>query len=138
MLRYLSSKAGLCSVKFSSDCGRPASTMATLSPASERRFAAQPPEAPEPTTKTSNFVGESGVGIWWSGRDRRGSGAVFYEMDANKRSESRQRKKMNFTRAKVLLDACSEWYHRRRNSKAEVLTAGRLGRSSAAPVHDRA
>src|SRR5580692_611221 len=63
MARYLSSKAGLCSVKFSSDCGRPASTMATLRPASERRFAAQPPEAPEPTTKTSKFVGESGVGI---------------------------------------------------------------------------
>jgi hypothetical protein len=37
--------------------------MATLRPASERRFAAQPPDAPEPTTKTSKFVTESGVGI---------------------------------------------------------------------------
>jgi hypothetical protein len=37
--------------------------MATLSPASDRRLAAQPPEAPEPTTRTSKFVGESGVGI---------------------------------------------------------------------------
>jgi len=37
--------------------------MATLRPASERRFAAQPPEAPEPTTRTSKSVAESGVGI---------------------------------------------------------------------------
>src|SRR5579863_10506225 len=118
MARYLSSKAGLCSVKFSSDCGRPASTMATLSPASERRFAAQPPEAPEPTTKTSKFVGESGVGICAVVAIVKDRDAGFDEMDANKRSESRQRKKMNFMRAKVLLDACSEWYHRRRNSKA--------------------
>jgi hypothetical protein len=49
------------------------------------------------------------------GRDRRGSDAVFYGMNANKRGGSRQRKKTNFARAKVLLDACSEWYHRRRN-----------------------
>src|SRR5579863_9664144 len=112
--------------------------MATLSPASERRFAAQPPEAPEPTTKTSKFVGESGVGICAVVAIVKDRDAGFYEMDANKRSESRQRKKMNFMRAKVLLDACSEWYHRRRNSKAEVLTPGRLARSSAAPVHDRA
>lgn len=63
MARYFSSKAGLCSVKLASDCGRPASTMATLSPASERRFAAQPPDAPEPTTRTSKFVAESGMGI---------------------------------------------------------------------------
>src|SRR5580693_3886578 len=53
MLRYFRSKAGLCSEKLSSDWGRPASTMATLRPASERRLAAQPPEAPEPTTSTS-------------------------------------------------------------------------------------
>jgi hypothetical protein len=33
--------------------GRPASTRATLTPASHKRFAAQPPEAPEPTTMTS-------------------------------------------------------------------------------------
>src|SRR5437763_4160169 len=51
--RYLSSKAGVCSVKFLSDCGRPASTMATFRPASESRFAAHPPEAPQPTTSTS-------------------------------------------------------------------------------------
>src|SRR6201996_8072083 len=68
MLRYFSSKAGLCSLKLASDCGRPASTMATLRPASERRFAAQPPEAPEPTTRTSKFVGESGVGICGAAR----------------------------------------------------------------------
>src|ERR1700733_12823819 len=113
MARYLSAKGGLCSVKFSSDCGRPASTMATLRPASERRFAAQPPEAPEPTTKTSKFVGESGVGIC-GGRDRRGSDAGLYEVDANKRGGSRQRKKTDFERAKVLLDGRGEWYHRRR------------------------
>src|SRR4029077_9634433 len=53
MLRYCNSKAGLCSEKLLSDWGRPASTIATLRPASERRLAAQPPEAPEPTTSTS-------------------------------------------------------------------------------------
>ena len=52
-LRYLSSNAGLCSVKFLSDCGRPASRSATFRPASARRLQAQPPEAPEPTTMTS-------------------------------------------------------------------------------------
>src|SRR5215813_5174332 len=114
MLRYLSSKAGLCSVKFSSDWGRPASTMATLRPASERRFAAQPPEAPEPTTRTSKCVAESGVGICESERDRRGSDAGFYGMNASKRGECRQRKKMDFESAKVLLDGRGEWYHRRR------------------------
>src|SRR5215472_10444668 len=53
MLRYFSSKEGLCSEKFLSDCGRPASRSATFSPASARRLHAQPPEAPEPTTITS-------------------------------------------------------------------------------------
>src|SRR5881396_3161033 len=53
--RYFSSNTGLCSVKFWSDCGRPASTSATFRPASESLFAAQPPEAPEPTTITSKL-----------------------------------------------------------------------------------
>jgi hypothetical protein len=109
MARYFSSKAGLCSVKFSSDCGRPASTIATLRPASERRFAAQPPEAPEPTTRTSKFVAESGVGILRSGAIVEDRDAGFYGMDATKRGGSRQRKEMNFERAKVLLDGGSEW-----------------------------
>src|SRR5579862_8078287 len=109
MARYLSSKTGLCSVKFSSDCGRPASTMATWSPASERRFAAQPPEAPEPTTSTSKFVGESGVGICSEVAIERGSDAGIYKMHANKRGGCRQRKKTNFAGAKVLLDVSSEW-----------------------------
>src|SRR5579871_516044 len=108
MLRYLSSKAGLCSVKFSSDWGRPASRMATLSPASERRFAAQPPEAPEPTTRTSKFVGESGVGICAGGAIVGDRDAGFYGMNANKRGGRRQRKKTNFERAKVLLDVSGE------------------------------
>src|SRR5580698_6673641 len=54
-LRYLSSNVGLCSEKFLSDCGRPASRRATFSPDSARRLHAQPPEAPEPTTMTSYF-----------------------------------------------------------------------------------
>src|SRR5713101_5846376 len=52
-LRYLSSNAGLCSEKFVSDWGRPASSKATFRPASARRLQTQPPEAPEPTTMTS-------------------------------------------------------------------------------------
>ncbi len=44
-----------------------------------------------------------------SDRDRRGSDAVFYKMDASKRGRRRQRKKLNFRRVKVLLDAGSEW-----------------------------
>src|SRR6185503_7187372 len=52
-LRYGAMKSALCSVKLASDCGRPASTSATLTPASDRRLAAHPPEAPEPTTSTS-------------------------------------------------------------------------------------
>src|SRR5258706_5022213 len=55
MLRYFKEKEGLCSEKFLSDCGRPASRKATFRPASERRLHAQPPEAPEPTTMASNF-----------------------------------------------------------------------------------
>ena len=47
-------------------------------------------------------------------RDQRGSDAVFYERDASKRGWWRQREKVGFRRAKVLLDGCSEWYHRRR------------------------
>src|ERR1700744_5075949 len=114
MLRYFSSKAGLCSLKLASDWGLPASTMATFRPASERRFAAQPPEAPEPTTKTSKFVGVSGVGICESGAIVEDRDAVFYEEDANKRGDGRQRKKMDLRSAKVLLDVGGEWYHRRR------------------------
>src|SRR5215475_6669491 len=53
--RYFKSNSGLCSVKFLSDCGRPASSSATFNPASARRLQAQPPDAPEPTTITSNF-----------------------------------------------------------------------------------
>src|ERR1700733_8714427 len=106
MLRYFRSKAGLCSLKFPSDWGRPASTMATLRPASERRFAAQPPDAPEPTTRTSKFVGESGVGIFAGGAIVGDRDAGFYEEDASKRGWLRQRKKMDFWRAKILLDGC--------------------------------
>src|SRR5215813_3123571 len=51
--RYFNSNSGLCSVKLASDCGLPASSSATLSPASARRLEAHPPEAPEPTTITS-------------------------------------------------------------------------------------
>src|SRR5258708_4176175 len=40
----------------SSDCGPPASSSATFRPASASRLHAQPPEAPEPTTITSNDV----------------------------------------------------------------------------------
>src|SRR6476661_176004 len=54
-LRYFNSKAGVCSLKFALDCGRPASRSATFSPDSARRLHAQPPEAPEPTTITSYF-----------------------------------------------------------------------------------
>src|SRR5690348_6018137 len=54
-LRYFSAKAGVCSLKFALDCGRPASRRATFSPDSARRLHAQPPEAPEPTTITSYF-----------------------------------------------------------------------------------
>src|ERR1700693_3651027 len=54
-LRYFRSKAGVCSLKFALDCGRPASRRATFSPDSARRLHAQPPEAPEPTTITSYF-----------------------------------------------------------------------------------
>ena len=39
---------------------------------------------------------------------------------------------MDCWRAKILLDACSEWYHRRR----KLLGAGRLGAASAAAVHE--
>src|SRR6516225_1855476 len=53
ILRYFNSNGGLCSVKFWSDCGLPASSSATFNPASARRLHAQPPEAPEPTTITS-------------------------------------------------------------------------------------
>ena len=70
------------------------------------------------------------------GRDRRGSDASFYGMDASKRGGGRQRKKTDFASVKVLLDGCGEWYHRRRISNAEVLRAGRLERSNAAPVHE--
>src|SRR5215475_8871970 len=52
--RYFKSNSGLCSLKFLSDCGRPASSNATFNPASANRLHAQPPEAPEPTTMTSN------------------------------------------------------------------------------------
>jgi hypothetical protein len=65
-------------------------------------------------------------------RDRQGSDAGFYGMDASNWEESRQRKKMDFRGVKILLDVRGEWYHRRRN----LLWAGRLGRSSAAPVHE--
>src|SRR2546430_6603594 len=62
-LRYFSSKAGVCSLKFALDCGRPASRRATFSPDSARRLHAQPPEAPEPTTTTSYFcVADSAKG----------------------------------------------------------------------------
>src|SRR6516162_7173697 len=44
----------MCSVKFLSDCRWPASIRATLIPDSASRLHAQPPEAPEPTTSTSN------------------------------------------------------------------------------------
>src|SRR6516165_13646 len=44
----------MCSAKFLSDCRRPASIRATLIPDSASRLHAQPPEAPEPTTSTSN------------------------------------------------------------------------------------
>src|SRR6476660_1231646 len=54
-LRYFSANAGVCSLKFALDCGRPASRRATFSPDSARRLHAQPPEAPEPTTITSYF-----------------------------------------------------------------------------------
>src|SRR5262249_41986409 len=52
--RYLRSNRGLCSEKFLYDCGRPASSSATFNPASARRLHAQPPDAPDPTTITSN------------------------------------------------------------------------------------
>ena len=39
---------------------RPASSSATFTPASASRFAAQPPDAPEPTTITSNWVAGMG------------------------------------------------------------------------------
>ena len=55
-----------------------------------------------------------GSGHLRDGRDRRGSDAGLYEVDANKRGGSRQRKKTDFERAKVLLDGRGEWYHRRR------------------------
>ena len=80
--------------------------MATFRPASERRFAAQPPEAPEPTTRTSKFVGESGVGICAGGAIVGDRDAGFYEEDASKRGGGRQRKKMDFGSAKILLDGC--------------------------------
>src|SRR5437899_2155134 len=51
--RYFTSNGGLCSVKLLSDCGRPASTKATFSPASASRLHTHPPEAPEPTTTVS-------------------------------------------------------------------------------------
>src|SRR5882757_10804875 len=44
----------MCSVNSFGAPARPASTKATFSPASERRLAAQPPVAPEPTTIASN------------------------------------------------------------------------------------
>jgi hypothetical protein len=42
-------------------------------------------------------------------RDRRGSDAGFYGMDANKRRGSRQRKKSNYECVKILLDVSGEW-----------------------------
>jgi hypothetical protein len=44
----------MCSVNDASVCGRPPSTSPTFTPASASRFAAHPPDAPEPTTMTSN------------------------------------------------------------------------------------
>src|SRR5215472_17363384 len=43
----------MCSVNSFALTDRPASSNATFNPASDRRFAAQPPVAPEPTTITS-------------------------------------------------------------------------------------
>src|SRR6476646_3659459 len=60
--RYFSCQAGLCSVKSSSPCGLPQSTSATFTPASDNRLAAQPPEAPDPTTITSNLRASDGCG----------------------------------------------------------------------------
>src|SRR5215471_21152480 len=54
--RNFKSNPGVRSQKFASDWGRPASTSATLSPASDKRLQAQPPDAPEPTTATSNIA----------------------------------------------------------------------------------
>src|SRR2546429_3428149 len=53
--RYFNSKGRMCSRSSRSVRGRPASSRATLSPASASRLHAQPPDAPEPTTSTSNF-----------------------------------------------------------------------------------
>jgi hypothetical protein len=76
MLRNFNLKSGSCSVKFASDCCRPASTRQTFRPASVRRLQAQPPLAPEPTTITSKLgeaeergtktVGEAGwsMTVW--------------------------------------------------------------------------
>src|SRR3954453_4188744 len=55
MLRYRKSNPAVCSRKSASVCGRPASTSATVSPASVSRFAAHPPEAPAPTI-TASYV----------------------------------------------------------------------------------
>src|SRR5262249_6135544 len=52
-LRYFNSNSGLCSVKFVSACGLPASSNATLRPASASRFEAHRPDAHEPITITS-------------------------------------------------------------------------------------
>jgi len=57
-------------------------------------------------------------------RDRRGSDAGFYGKDANKRDGSRQRKKMDFSSAKILLDVGGEWYHRRRKLKFLLTVEG--------------
>src|SRR5258707_13881570 len=51
--RYFRLNGGMCSVTSFGVTARPASTNATFSPASERRLAAQPPVAPEPTTIAS-------------------------------------------------------------------------------------
>ena len=46
-------------MKLLSSCFLPASSSATFRPASDSRLAAQPPDAPEPTTMTSNVVGRA-------------------------------------------------------------------------------
>src|ERR1700704_5856803 len=52
-LRYFSWYDGMCSVNSLGVTALPASSNATFIPASESRFAAQPPVAPEPTTIAS-------------------------------------------------------------------------------------
>src|SRR6266481_4935020 len=82
--RYFNSNAGLCSEKLASLCGRPASSSATFRPVSARRLHAQPPDAPEPTTRTSKTdllfegIGSSGM----------------MKANPNKREQAGQRKRM--------------------------------------------